>query len=142
MMNHEEWIIPVIKFKTSVIRSNLWDYSDAYILVSGTIAIAGAGADDDTKRADERNEGVIFKNCAPFTDFIKEANNTQIDNAKDIDVVMPMYNLIKRSDNGSVYGSSKEMSQLIQYKILNHANSKLNLKVMLFILQQEQQNLQ
>ena len=114
-MNHEEWIIPVIKFKTSVIRSNLWDYSDAYILVSGTIAIAGAGADDDTKRADERNEGVIFKNCAPFTDFIKEANNTQIDNAKDIDVVMPMYNLIKRSDNGSVYGSSKEMSQLIQY---------------------------
>ena len=141
-MNHEEWIIPVIKFKTSVIRSNLWDYSDAYILVSGTIAIAGAGADDDTKRADERNEGVIFKNCAPFTDFIKEANNTQIDNAKDIDVVMPMYNLIKRSDNGSVYGSSKEMSQLIQYKILNHANSKLNLKIMLFILQQEQQNLQ
>ena len=139
-MNHEEWIIPVIKFKTSVIRSNLWDYSDAYILVSGTIAIAGAGADDDTKRADERNEGVIFKNCAPFTDFIKEANNTQIDNA--IDVVMPMYNLIKRSDNGSVYGSSKEMSQLIQYKILNHANSKLNLKIMLFILQQEQQNLQ
>ena len=46
-MNHEEWIIPVIKFKTSVIRSNLWDYSDAYVLVSGTIAIAGAGADDD-----------------------------------------------------------------------------------------------
>ena len=140
-MNHEEWIIPVIKFKTSVIRSNLWDYSDAYVLVSGTIAIAGAGADDDTKRADERNEGVIFKNCAPFTDCIKEANNTQIDNAKDIDVMMPMYNLIKRSDNGSVYGSSKEMSQLIQYKILNHANSRLNLKIMLFLLQQEQQNL-
>ena len=54
---------------------------------------------------------------------------------------MPMYNLIKRSDNGSVYGSSKEMSQLIQYKILNHANSRLNLKIMLFLLQQEQQNL-
>ena len=72
---------------------------------------------------------------------MSEINNTQIDNAKDIDVVMPMYNLIKRSDNGSVYGSSKEMSQLIQYKILNHANSRLNLKIMLFLLQQEQQNL-
>ena len=84
-----------------MLRSSLCDYSDAYILVSGTITITGAGADDAAKRLDERNKGVIFKNCAPFTDCISEINNTQIDNAKYIDVVMPMYNLIEYSDNYS-----------------------------------------
>ena len=44
---------------------------------------------------------VIFKNCAPFTDCISNTNNTQVDNAKDIDMVMPMYNLIEYSDNYS-----------------------------------------
>ena len=48
-----------IKFKTSIIRSNLCDYSDAYILVSGTITIDGARADDNAKRLDEQNKGVI-----------------------------------------------------------------------------------
>ena len=90
-----------IKFITSMLRSRLCDYSDAYILVSGTITITGAGADDAAKRLDERNKGVIFKNCAPFTDCISEINNTQIDNVKYIDVVMPMYNLVKYSDNYS-----------------------------------------
>ena len=52
-------------------RSSLCDYSDAYILVSGTITITGAGADDEAKRSDERNKGVIFKNCAPFIDCIR-----------------------------------------------------------------------
>ena len=51
------------------------------------------------KRLDERNEGVIFKNCAPFTDCISEINNTQIDNANDLDVVMLIYNLIEYSYN-------------------------------------------
>ena len=76
-------------------------YNDAYILVSGTITITGAGADDAAKRLDERNEEVIFKNCAPFTDCISEINITQIDNAKHLDVVMPMYNLIEYIDNYS-----------------------------------------
>ena len=58
-----------IKFKTSMIRSNLCDYSDAYIRVSGTIAITVAGDNDAGKRADERNKGVIFKNCAPFKQY-------------------------------------------------------------------------
>ena len=83
-----------IKFKTSMIRSSSCDYSDAYILVSGTITITRAGTDDAAKRADEKNKGVIFKNYAPFTDCIRQINNTQIDNAKDIGVLMPMYNLI------------------------------------------------
>ena len=79
-----------IKFKTSMLRSSLCDYSNAYIIVSRTVTITGAGADDAAKRLDERNKGVIFKNCAPFTDCISEINNTQIDNAKYIDVEMPM----------------------------------------------------
>ena len=51
-----------IRVKTSMIRSNLCDYSDAYIRISGTITITGAGADDSAKRVDERNKGVIIKN--------------------------------------------------------------------------------
>ena len=88
-----------IKFKTTMLKSSLCDYSDAYILVKGKIEIAGAGADAAARQADERNKGVIFKNCAPFINCISKINNTQIDNAKDIDIVMPMYNLIEYSDN-------------------------------------------
>ena len=86
-----------IKFKTTMLKSSLCDYSDAYILVKGTISVnnsAAAGA-----AANNTNKKVIFKNCAPFTNCISEINNMQIDNAKDIDIVMPMYNLIEYSDN-------------------------------------------
>ena len=72
-----------------------------YILVKGTITITGAGNDDAAKRLDERNKGVIFKDCAPFTKCISRINNKDIDNAQDIDIVMPMYNLIEYSDNYS-----------------------------------------
>ena len=88
-----------IKFKTTMLKSSLCNYSDAYILVKGTITIEGAGADAAVRQADERDKGVIFKNCAPFTNCISEINNTQVDNARDIDIVMPMYNLIEYSDN-------------------------------------------
>ena len=84
-----------INFKTSMLKSSLCDYIDACILVSGTITIDGAGADVAAKRLDERNKGVIFKNCKPFNDCISEISNTQIDNAEDLDVVMPMHNLIE-----------------------------------------------
>ena len=53
-----------MKFKTLMLRSSLCDYSDAYILACGTITITETGGDDAAKRADERNKGVIFKNCA------------------------------------------------------------------------------
>ena len=88
-----------IKFKTTMLKSSFCDYSDAYILVKGTITIAGAGADAAARQADERDKGVIFKNCTPFINCISEINNTQVDNAKDIDIVMPMYNLKEYSDN-------------------------------------------
>ena len=93
-----------------MIRSNLCDYSDVYILVSGTITITGEGADNTGKRTGKTNKGVIFKNYAPFTDCISEINNTQIDDAKYIDVVIPMNNLIEYSDN-----YSKTLGSLWQY---------------------------
>ena len=73
-----------------MVRSNLCDYADSFILVKGTITITGAGDDATARRADERNNGVTFKNCAPFTKCISRVNNTDIDNAHDIDIVMPI----------------------------------------------------
>ena len=82
-----------IKFKTTMLRSNLCDYADAYILVNGTITITGDEDDDAAKGLDEINKGVAFKNCAAFIKCISRINNTEIDNAKDIDIVMPLYYL-------------------------------------------------
>ena len=90
-----------IKFKITMLKSDLCDYADAYIFVKGIITITGAGDDAAARQLDERNEGVTFKNCAPFTKCISRINNTDIDNAQDINIVMPMYNLIEYSDNYS-----------------------------------------
>ena len=65
-----------IKFKTSILKSILCGYSDAYILVRGTIEVTGAGADHAAKRLDKRNKGVIIKNRVPLTDYISKINNT------------------------------------------------------------------
>ena len=111
-----------------MLRSNLCDYADSYILVKGTITITGTGDDVAARQADERDKGVTIKNCAPFTMCISRINNADIDNAHDIDIVMPMYNLIEYSDN-----YSKTAGSLWQYykDDPNHnlANSEsLNLK--------------
>ena len=111
-----------------MLKSSLCDYSGTYILVKGTIKIMQQLDDAATRQADERDKGVAFKNCAPFTNCIGEINNTQIDNAKDIDIVMLMYNLIEYSNNyakrtGS-YGNILEMNQIIIYQILNHLSLK------------------
>ena len=99
-MTHVEHITLIVKLNLKL-QSSLYDYSDAFILVSGTITIDGAGADDAAKQLDEINEGVIFKNFASFTDCISEINNTEIDNAKELDAGMPIYNLIEYSNNYS-----------------------------------------
>ena len=85
-----------IRFKTFIIRSDLCDYSDAYIFVKGTVTVpnmAAAGA-----VVNNTDKKVIFKNCASFTDCITERNNAQADDAQKIDLVMPMYNLVECSD--------------------------------------------
>ena len=81
-----------INFKTSMLRSSLCDYSDAYILVKGNITVNNTAADGAA--ANNTNKKVIFKNCAPFTDCTSKINNTQVDDGKDIDIVMPIYNLL------------------------------------------------
>ena len=73
-----------------MLKSSLCDYSDAYILVKGRITITMAGDDVAARQSDEKDKGVIFKNCAPFINCKNKINNTEIDNAKDIDFVMPM----------------------------------------------------
>ena len=92
-----------IRFKTAMLRSSLCDYSDAYILVKGNISVNNTAANNTNKK-------VIFKNCDPFTDCIGKINNTQMNNAEYIDIVMPMYNLIEYSDN-----YSKTSESLRQY---------------------------
>ena len=132
-----------IRFKTTI-RSSLCDYADAYILVKGTITITGnAGAEPNpdaprtaaqllaARQADERDKGVTFKNCAPFTKCISRINNTDTDNAQDLDIVMPMYNLIEYTNN-----YSKTSGSLWQYykdvpndNIADFKSFKFNVKI-------------
>ena len=87
-----------IIFKTTMLKSILCDYKDAYILVKGRITISGEGADVTARLADERNTVVIYiKKNATFINCKSEINNTEIDNDKDI--AMPIYNVIEYSDN-------------------------------------------
>ena len=84
-----------------MLKSSLCGYSDLYMLVSRTIKLTGERDNYTEKRADEKSKRAIFKNCAPFTDCISEINNTQIDSAKVIDIVISMYNVIKYRNNYS-----------------------------------------
>ena len=82
-----------IRFKTPMLRSHLCDYSDAYILVKGTITVAG------NNPRDRQNRPVILKNNAPFVSCITRINGELIEDADDLDIVMPMYNLLEHSKN-------------------------------------------
>ena len=87
-----------IKFETKVIKPNLCNYSDAYILVTGDIKVTGIAADTI----------VLLKNCAPFTRCVTNINDEHVETAANLDIFMPMYNLIECLDNyadssGSLY---------------------------------------
>ena len=84
-----------IRFKISMLRSGLCDYSDPYILVKRTITVAPATA----TVADNANRLVFFNNCVPLTNCISRINKTHVDDAHDIDLVIPMYNLIEYNDH-------------------------------------------
>ena len=81
-----------IRIKTSMLRSDLCDFSGAYIVVKGTITVKNP---NNAKR----NKAVTFKNNAPLINCISKINGVKIDNAEDLDVVMPMYNLLEYSKN-------------------------------------------
>ena len=87
-----------IRIKTPMLRSDLCDFSDAYIVVKGEITVTNP---DNAKR----NKAVAFKNNAPFINCISKINGAKIDNAEDLDVVMPMYNLLECSKNYKKAGS-------------------------------------
>ena len=98
-----------IRFKAPMLRSNLCDYSDAYILVKGTITVMALGANNGAKNVrDKKNRPLILKNNAPFVLCITRINGELIEDADDLDTVMPMYNLLEYSKNyretiGSLY---------------------------------------
>ena len=85
-----------IRLKTLMLISDLCDYSDVYIVVKGTITVEGHNDDK------EGNKEWTFKNNAPFRSYISKINKTFIDNAEDLDIVMPMYNLLEYSKNYSM----------------------------------------
>ena len=90
-----------IKYDTRVLKPNLCDYAEAYILIDGTIRATAANA----------NTWLALKNCAPFTKCNLEINDEHVDTAENLDITMPMYNLIEYSDN---YQDSS--ATLYQYK--------------------------
>ena len=98
-----------IRFKTPMLRSNLCDYSDAYILVKGTIKVTG----DHPRDGPIQNRPSILKNNALFVSCITRINGELIEDADDLDIVMPMYSLLEYSKNyrktiGSLYNYYKD----------------------------------
>ena len=104
------------KFKSSMSGSSLCNYSDAYIVVNGTITVTVKPPDatEQNKQTDERDKEVIFKNCGPFNDWINKTNN--------LDAVILMYNLIEYSNNylkaSDFFGSITQMCQVRQIMVL------------------------
>ena len=110
-----------IRTKTSMRRSDLCDYSDTYILVNITL--------EGDNNANKQNKNLTFKNTAPFINCISKINGVKIDNAEDLDVAMPLYNLFEYSKitdkQQEVCGIIIEMNQVILFfPILNLLNTK------------------
>ena len=78
-----------IKLETKIIEPNICDYSDAYVLVTGDIKVASIAADTN----------VAFKTCAPFARCVRQINDEHVETAENLDIIMPMYNLIEYSAN-------------------------------------------
>ena len=97
-----------IKFQIAMLKSSLCNYSEAYILAKGIITVANTAATDVD--ANNTNKTEIFKNCALSTNCKAILNNTQLDNAKEIDIVIAVYNLLEYSNN-----YSKSSGSLFQY---------------------------
>ena len=121
-----------IRIKTPMLRSDLCDFSDAYIVVKGEITVTNP---NNAKR----NKAVAFKNNAPFINCISKVNGVQIDNVEDLNVVMSMYNLLEYSKNykkqQEVCGIITEMNQVILFLlILNLLNTRQVLQEILTTL--------
>ena len=123
-----------IRIKTSMLRSDLCDFSDTYIVVKGNITVTKKTFtvnDIDAPNNTEANvtatntandnafgeKKLVIKNNAPFINFVSKINGVKSDNAEDLDVVMPMYNLLEYSKNYKkqqvLYGITIEMNQVV-----------------------------
>ena len=103
-----------IRSKTSMLRSDFCDYSNVCIFAKGKITVEG---DNDDKI---RNKKLIFKSNAPFRSCISKINNTFRDNAEELDVIMPMYNLLEYRDNYSM--TSRSLRSYYRDEIYDSAN--------------------
>ena len=106
-----------------MLRSDLCDYSDAYIVVKGDITLEG---DND---ANKQNKNLAFKNNAPFINFISKINGVKIGNAEDLDIVMPRYDLLEysksyRKTTGSLWNYYTDEQVILFLLILNLLNTK------------------
>ena len=98
--------------ETKVIKSSLCDYSDAYVLVTGHLKATGGDA----------NNKDAFKNYAPFTKCITHINDEHVDDADNLDIIMPMYNLIEYSDNYSDTSGSLQQFKRDESPVTNTGN--------------------
>ena len=124
-----------IRFKTPMLRSSLCDYSDAYILVKGTITVAG------NNLRERQDRPLILKNNAPFVSCITRINGELIEDADDLDIVMSMYNLLEYSKNyrktiGSLYNYYRDElsydadnNQFNNFKVVNSNTFKYKNKI-------------
>ena len=122
-----------IRVKTPMPRSDLCEFSDAYIVMKADIALGG------NNNANKRKKNLAFKNNAPFINCITKINGVKIDNAEDLDVLMPMYNLLEYKKNYRkqqvVCGVITEMNQVILFLlILNPLNIKQVCREILIML--------
>ena len=131
-----------IRFKTPMLRSNLGDYSDAYILVKGTITVTAPGVNNGANNiTDKKNRPLILKNNAPFVSCITRINGELIEDADDLDIVMSMYNLLEYSKNyrktiGSLYNyyrdelsNNADDDNFDNIKVVNSNTFKYKIKI-------------
>ena len=120
-----------IRIKTSMLRSDLCDYSDAYIVVKGTITVTNL---DNGKR----NKSVTFKNKTPFINCISKINGEHIDNAEDLDVVIPSAIYVNTAKSiekqQAACGITTKRNQEVVFLILNHLNTRQILQEILIVL--------
>ena len=116
-----------IRIKTSMLRLYLYDFSDAYIVAKGNIIVTKKAFTTNNFEAPENAAAIndnafgekklVFKNNAPLINCVSKINGVKIDNAEDLDVLMPMYNLLEYSKNykktKEVYGIIAEMNQVV-----------------------------
>ena len=130
-----------IRFKTPMLRSSLCDYSDAYILVKGTVTVTAPGVNNNANNIrDKRNRPVILKNNAPFVSCITKINGELIEDSDDLDIVMPMYNLLEyiknyKKSTGSLYNyyrdelTDDENNNFANIDVINSSSFKYKNKI-------------